>query len=358
MTGNGPSTSTSTHVHPEQATRYSRQELFAPIGGVGQKLLSNSRILIIGAGALGTANAESLVRAGVGYVRIVDRDYVEWSNLQRQQLFSEQDALTRMPKAVAAQRRLQELNSAVVIDAHVMDVTLDEIESLVHDIHVIIDATDNFDTRLLINDISQKHRIPWIYGGCVGSYGITYTIRPGYTPCLNCLLGATPLGGDTCDTSGIIPPAVHMVAAHQTTETIKLLTQNESALRGTLLSFDVWRNEQASIKVGSVQREDCLSCGPRRNYPFLSASNLQKTEVLCGRDTVQIRPASPRTMNLLERQAILQQISGARVEINPFLLSFHLQSLRLVLFQDGRALVHGTKDVAEAKTFYNKYVGS
>lgn len=247
----------------EQGDRYSRQERYAPIGKEGQHRLNNSRVLIVGAGALGTGIAETLVRSGIGHITIADRDYVEWSNLQRQQLYIEQDAIQRMPKAMAAKKRLSDINSTVEVVAKVMDVRVDELEELVQNADLIMDATDNFDTRLLINDMSQKYRIPWIYGGCVGSYGITYTFLPGETPCLNCLLGEVPLGGDTCDTSGIIPQAVQMVTANQTAEAMKFLSGNSGALRRKLLSFDVWRNEYISINVDGARKEDCPSCGAR-----------------------------------------------------------------------------------------------
>lgn len=340
-----------------QPDRYSRQRLFTPIGHAGQDRLEQAKVLVVGAGALGTGIAETLVRAGVGYLVIADRDYVEWSNLQRQQLFSEADAAGRVPKAIAAKQRLYEINSQVHIDAHVMDVDPEELEHLIHGVDLIMDATDNFDTRLMINDISQKYRIPWIYGGCVGSYGITYTILPGETPCLNCLLGTVPLGGDTCDTVGVIPPAVQMVVAHQSTEALKLLTGNKEALRGTLLTFDLWRNEQTSIKVGTAKRDDCLSCGSEATYPYLSAAGNRKTEVLCGRDTVQIRPVTKRKLELQEMAVRLERLQEGKVEVNPFLLSFTIGEKRLVLFADGRALIHGTQDPSEAKTIYDRYIG-
>lgn len=343
--------------HKEQPDRYSRQRLFSPIGNAGQDKLEQAKVLVVGAGALGTGIAETLVRAGIGHLVIADRDYVEWSNLQRQQLFSEADAAERVPKAIAAKRRLAAINSQVRIDAHVMDVDPEELESLISGVNLIMDATDNFDTRLMINDISQKYRIPWIYGGCVGSYGITFTILPGVTPCLNCLLGTIPLGGDTCDTVGVIPPAVQMIVAHQTTEALKLLTGHPEALRGTLLTFDLWRNEQASIKVGSAKRDDCLSCGSGATYPYLSTANHRKTEVLCGRDTVQIRPAAKRKIQLQEMAEKLGRLQEGTVEVNPFLLSFSLGERRLVLFADGRALIHGTQDPAEARTMYDRYLG-
>lgn len=337
--------------------RYSRQERFAPIGSGGQRKLSEATVLIIGAGALGTVIAESLVRAGIGHLIIADRDYVEWSNLQRQQLFCEEDAAERLPKAIAAQNRLREINSGIKIEGHVMDVSLDEIEALLSGVHLILDATDNFDTRLLINDVSQKHSIPWIYGACVGSYGITYTILPGETPCLNCLM-ESPLGigGDTCDTAGIISPAVQTVTAHQMTEALKLLTGHAEALRGTLLSFDLWRNEQASIKVTSAKRDDCLSCGTHPTYPYLSKSGTRKTEVLCGRDTVQIRPVTKRRLDLQEIARAFERLQEGEVTCNPFLLSYAVGKHRIVLFQDGRALIHGTKDITEAKTIYDRYL--
>lgn len=341
----------------DRTDRYSRQERFAMIGVEGQRKLSESAVLIVGAGALGTGIAETLVRAGVGRVVIADRDYVEWSNLQRQQLFAEEDAERRLPKAVAAQKRLQAINSEVTIEAHVMDVTYAEISTLLPGIQLILDATDNFDTRMVINDISQKQGIPWIYGACVGSYGITYTILPGVTACLNCLLGSIPLGGDTCDTAGIIPPTVQTVVAHQTTEALKLLTGQVESLRGTLLTFDLWRNEQASLKMASARKSDCPSCGSHPTYPFLSHSGSRKTEVLCGRDTVQIRPAQPREWNLAETAKALTRLGEGTAEYNKFLLSFTIGERRLVLFKDGRALIHGTKDIVEAKVLYDKYFG-
>ncbi|EIM04912.1 thiamine/molybdopterin biosynthesis ThiF/MoeB-like protein, partial [Planococcus antarcticus DSM 14505] len=202
--------------------RYSRQELFEPIGLEGQAKLRNKHVLVIGAGALGTGSAEMLVRAGVGKITIADRDYVEWSNLQRQQLYIEEEAKQRTPKAIAAKKRLTLINSEVEVRCHVMDVSVEEMKQLVVGVDLILDASDNFDIRMIINDISQKYRIPWIYGACVGSYGICYTIIPGETPCLNCLLENIPMGGVTCDTVGIISPAVQMVVSFQISEALKI----------------------------------------------------------------------------------------------------------------------------------------
>ncbi|MDP4098634.1 ThiF family adenylyltransferase [Paenibacillus sp. P96] len=342
---------------PAGADRYSRQERFAPFGREGQRKLQTSHALIIGAGALGTGIAETLVRSGIGTITIADRDYVEWSNLQRQQLFAESDALQRTPKAIAAQNRLQQINSECIIHAHVLDIDGEALEELATDADIIMDATDNFDTRLIINDVAQKLGMPWIYGGCVGSYGITFTFIPGETPCLNCLLGTIPTGGDTCDTAGILPQAVQMVTAHQTAEAFKLLSGHKEALRGKLLSFDVWRNETTSISVAGAKKEDCPSCGKNREYPHLMASNRQKADVLCGRDTVQIRPARRTKLDLKSTAARLAATGDGMVESNPFLVSFDTGKHRMVIFGDGRALIHGTKDIPEARVLYHRYFG-
>ncbi|WP_019412572.1 thiazole biosynthesis adenylyltransferase ThiF [Paenisporosarcina sp. TG20] len=336
--------------------RYSRQELFAPIGSQGQSKLTKKHVLVIGAGALGTGSAEVLVRAGIGKLTIVDRDYVELSNLQRQQLYTEKDAMQRIPKAIAAKERLTLINSEVEVVSHVMDVSVEELEQLVKDVDLIMDATDNFDIRMIINDISQKVQIPWIYGACVGSYGITYTILPGQTPCLNCLLETVPMGGITCDTVGIISPAVQMVVSYQTSEALKILVEDYQSLRKKLVSFDLWKNQHAAINVDKVKNEECLSCGEKRTYPYLTFSNQTKTAVLCGRDTVQIRPPKLADRNLESLAKILSQQEG-KVSLNPYLLSFSVGHHRLVIFKDGRVLIHGTKDIAEAKTLYHRYLG-
>lgn len=336
--------------------RYSRQELFSPIGEKGQQKIEEKHVLIIGAGALGSANAEMLVRAGVGHVTIVDRDYIDWSNLQRQQLYCEEDVKNNLPKAIAAQRRLQEINSNVTVEAFVQDVTAAELEELVANVDVMIDATDNFETRFIVNDISQKYSIPWIYGACVGSYGLSYTILPGKTPCLSCLLQSIPLGGATCDTAGIISPAVSLVVSHQVTETLKILVEDYESLRDGLVSFDVWKNEYSCMKVQKLRKHNCPSCGKEALYPYLNKENTSKTAVLCGRNTVQIRPPYKEQLDF-ERYKELLRDRVADLMVNPYLLSFSVEGKRLVAFQDGRVLVHGTKDMVEAKTIYHRYFG-
>ncbi|MEK4851797.1 ThiF family adenylyltransferase [Paenibacillus sp. FSL H7-0756] len=337
--------------------RYSRQVRFAPFGAAGQQGLASSSVLVVGMGALGTGIAETLARCGVGRLILVDRDYVEWSNLQRQQLYTEEDARLRMPKAAAARTRLTAVNSEIVIESHVLDVRAEELASLLEGVDLIMDGTDNFDTRLIINDLAQKHGIPWIYGACVGSYGITYTILPGETPCLNCLLGTIPLGGDTCDTAGILPQAVQMVTTNGTAEALKLLGGFKDKLRGKLLTFDIWRNEQQEIGVRTAKKNDCPSCGESRSYPYLSASNTERSDVLCGRDTVQIRPAHRRSLDLEETAARLSRLGSGKVESNPYLVSFTEEPYRMVVFADGRALIHGTSDIAAARSYYHRYFG-
>ena len=336
--------------------RYSRQELFTPIGIEGQEKLRNKHVLIIGAGALGTGSAEMLVRAGIGKITIADRDYVEWSNLQRQQLYTEEEAEQRMPKAIAVKKRLTAINSGVEIRSHVMDVSVEEMEQLIEDVDLILDASDNFDIRMIINDISQKHQIPWIYSACVGSYGISYTIIPGETPCLNCLLENVPMGGVTCDTVGIISPAVQMVLSFQISEALKILVEDRIHLRNKLVSFDLWKNHHSSINVDKIKKEDCPSCGSNRSYPYLSFSNQTKTAILCGRDTIQIRPSQPIDRDLASLDKTLSRQKG-KVSRNPYLLSFSTEEHRLVIFKDGRVLIHGTKSISEAKTLYHRYLG-
>ena len=334
--------------------RYSRQMLFSGVGEVGQRKIREKHVLIIGAGALGAASAEALVRAGIGKLTIADRDYVEWSNLQRQQLYTEEDAKEYKPKAVAAAERLRQINSEVDIVPVITDVAVQEMEELIQNVDLILDATDNFETRLLINDISQKYNIPWIYGGCVGSYGVTYTIIPEKTPCFRCLM-EHPSSGATCDTAGIIQPAVQIVASYQVTEALKILVEDFGALRETMLSFDLWNNQYMAFKVNRQKKDTCLSCGKLRTYPSLAFESQMKTEVLCGRNTVQIRPGVPKILNLKEIKKRLQK--SVDVQITPYLLSFLIDEYRFVLFTDGRAFIHGTNDTTVAKGLYARYIG-
>ncbi|MBY0123398.1 thiazole biosynthesis adenylyltransferase ThiF [Bacillus sp. S/N-304-OC-R1] len=336
--------------------RYSRQTLFPYIGKVGQEKIRSKHVLMIGAGALGSGNAEILTRAGIGKLTIIDRDYVEASNLQRQQLYTEQDALDKLPKAAAAKQRLQAINSDVTIHAVIADATPQLVEELIQDVDLMIDATDNFETRMMMNDLSQKHKVPWIYGGCVGSFGMSMTIIPGKTPCLNCLLKTVPIQGMTCDTGGIIAPTVQMVISHQSAEALKMLVEDWEAIRTSFVSFDLWRNQYTSMKVSKAKDKGCLSCGETRTYPYLDSENMTKSTVLCGRDTVQIRPPRQQKLQLGELSRQLQSL-GYQVKGNPYLLSVEMGEQRLVVFNDGRALIHGTKDLNQAKTIYQRLLG-
>lgn len=337
--------------------RYSRQILFPGIGEQGQKALQLKHALIIGVGALGTANAEILARSGVGRITLADRDYVEFSNLQRQQLFTEQHAVDRIPKAAAAKDRLQAVNSDITIEAHIMDVNAETLEGLAAGVDLIIDATDNFETRMLINDVAMKYGIPWIYGACVASYGISMAILPKVTPCLHCLLETIPqAGAATCDTAGIIAPTVQMVVAHQSAEALKILSGNLDAVQKKLVSFDLWNNQYTKIGLSSAKKSDCPSCGEHPSFPFLQWENRTKTAVLCGRNTVQIRPGKLFSTDFSELCSRFR-ILGIECEENPFLLSFQAEDCRVVLFKDGRALIHGTKDIERAKTVYHRFIG-
>lgn len=336
--------------------RYSRQVLFSGIGREGQARIGRKHVLIIGAGALGSGSAEVLTRAGVGKITIVDRDYVEASNLQRQQLYTEEDVAEKLPKAAAAEKRLRAINSAVEIRAIIGDANPEMLEELVVDVDLMMDATDNFETRMLMNDVAQKYQIPWIYGACVGSFGMSFSIIPGKTPCLNCLLRTIPLQGMTCDTGGIISPAVQMVIAHQTAEALKMLVEDWEAVRTTFVSFDLWRNQYTSLKMSKAKFAGCLSCGEEPTYPYLDQENRTKTSVLCGRDTVQIRPSSYGDVSL---ETLAGQLSslGYQVKGNPYLISVEMGAERMVIFQDGRALIHGTKDLTHAKSIYQRILG-
>lgn len=336
--------------------RYSRQILFPQIGSSGQEKISSKHVLVLGVGALGSSISEMLVRSGIGKLTIIDRDYVEFSNLQRQQLYNELDALQKMPKVIAAKNRLQEINLDANIDAILIDATIEKLEGILPAVDLIIDATDNFETRMILNDLSQKHRIPWIYGACVGSVGMSFTIIPGVTPCLNCLMQSIPMQGMTCDTGGIISPVVQMTVAHQVAEAMKILVEDQQALRPSYVYFDLWRNQYETIKVGKVKKDSCLSCGKEPTYPFLETDQATKTSVLCGRDTVQIRPRKKMELDFGKMSKQLVGI-GYLVSTNPFLLSAEKDGNRIVFFKDGRAMVHGCKDVSVAKTLYQKILG-
>lgn len=333
--------------------RYSRQLLFQPIGQTGQEKLQNSSVLVVGIGALGTVICNQLVRAGVGHIRIIDRDYVELSNLQRQMLFDEEDVAAALPKAIAAKKKLKKINSTTYIDAVVGNVTAENIEELIDGMDVVLDGTDNLSTRFVLNDCCFKHTIPYSYGGVVSSRGMHAFFIPNKTPCLRCMVSTTADAGQTCDTVGVIAPAVDMVSSIQVTETIKYLTGNTKALRNTLRTFDIWYNNQYDIKLSKV-KEGCPTC-QKKEYPALTRVIQDQETVLCGRNTVQIHQKS--TLDLLKWNEKLSRL--ATVKQTPFLLKAAFeQGITLVLFSDGRVLVQGTEDTVIARSWYDRYIGS
>ena len=335
--------------------RYSRQILFREIGKAGQEKLLNSRVLLVGCGALGAAHAEMLTRAGVGNLRIVDRDFVEFTNLQRQTLFKESDAAERLPKAIAAKTRIAEINSEIEVEAIIADVNNSNIESLIAGCDLVLDGTDNFQVRYLLNDACVKHGKTWIYGAAVSSYGTTMTIIPGETPCLRCIFDEMPDAGSspTCDTAGVIMPIIATVSATQVSEALKLLVGDTASLHRSLMQFDVWANDRQRIKLGEPNPE-CKTCGQRK-FEFLDAESQEFSAVLCGRNAVQIAPLKPTKLDL---EALASRLSSiAEVKQNEYLVRFTSGENEMTVFSDGRAIVKGTDDVAAARSLYARFIG-
>ena len=345
------------HLKTEVLTeRYSRQILFNGIGQEGQRRLFESRAAIIGCGALGSAQAEALARAGVGKLRIIDRDFVEASNLQRQTMFTEHDAKERLPKAIAAVKHIGEINSEVRAEPQILDVNHTNIERLIDQCDVVLDGTDNFATRYLINDACVKHQINWIYGAAVGSYGVSMTIRPGLTPCLRCVFEEAPpaVSAPTCDTAGVIMPIISVVAAVQVTEALKLLTGQAAQLHNSLMQFDVWRNEWRKIDPGAPSPH-CSVCGSRR-FETLEPITPEFAAILCGRNAVQISPARPTQVDF---GVLAERLQGAGdVKFNDYLLRFRAGEYELTIFQDARSIIRGTDEITTARSLYAKYIGN
>ena len=332
--------------------RYSRQVLFPGIGEEGQKKLGNSSVALIGCGALGTVIATSLVRAGIGKVKIIDRDFIEYHNLQRQVIFDEEDIKAGLPKAIAAERHLKKVNSSIEIEGIVADVNYTNIERLVGGADVILDGLDNFETRLLINDVSLKHKIPWVYGGAIAASGMTMNIIPGQTPCFRCLQGS-PAGRGialTCDTAGVISPAPFIVGSLQTVEAIKILVGAKEINRD-LIVIDVWEGKFSRLKIG--RRADCPAC--QGKYEFLEARFGTKTTSLCGQNAVQV--INPEVGELSFEGLAARLSPLGEVSYNEFMLRFVVDSHEMVIFPDGRAIVKNTGDESLARGLYAKYIG-
>ncbi len=337
--------------------KYSRQILFSPIGEAGQRRLLKSHVVVIGCGALGGVQIETLARAGVGRLRLVDRDFVEESNLQRQIMFDHEDADRRLPKAIACQRRVARINPDIAVEALVTDVTSRNIETIIADADLVLDGTDNFETRFLINDASVKWSKPWIYGAVVGSYGLTMTIRPPETPCFRCLLETMPPPGSspTCDTVGVLLPAVMMVASIQVSEALKILTGNLDALHGGLVQVDVWPLSLHRVTLQKVSRQpECVTC-QRRVFEFLDARTKQMALTLCGRDAVHISRLGETSVNFAELAERLRPLG--EVTVKEFLLIFRIDGYELNLFPDGHCIIKGTTDPAKARSLYARYIG-
>jgi adenylyltransferase/sulfurtransferase len=333
--------------------RYSRQVLFPGIGPQGQARLAQGQIAIVGCGATGACVSGLLARAGVGRLLIIDRDYVESSNLQRQSLFDEADAAESLPKAVAAARKIAAFNSDVQVQAEVADLTPENIQALLGDANLLLDATDNFETRYLINDFAVKHGKPWIYAAAVAAYAVTMNIIPGETACLACMFPTPPEGTvETCDTAGILNSAVNLVGSIQATEAIKFLVGAKDKLRRTLLSFDVWSNEQAEI-AADRPRPGCQACEKRE---FIHLAGERRPQItLCGRNSVQIHERN-RPVDFAEMSARLG--AHGAVKHNAFVLKFWRDPYEMTLFPDGRAIIKGTDDTAVARSLYARFVGS
>jgi molybdopterin-synthase adenylyltransferase len=346
--------------------RYARQMRYAPLGEDGQRKLLAGRALVCGCGALGSVIANTLARAGVGKLRIVDRDFLELNNLQRQVLFDEADVAAALPKAVAAAEKLRRINSSIEIEPVVADVEAGNILSLAAGCDIILDGTDNFETRFLLNEAAVKLNIPWVYGGCIGAEGQTLTVLPGQPPCFRCVMNEPPPPGTapTCDTAGILGPIINVIASIQCAEAIKILSGHSEVISRTLTIFDLWDNQLRQLNLDKLRAAGgCPTCqvdtDSADRFPWLTGQRGSHSAVLCGRNSVQLSPpkSSPEpTANfdfLAEKLASVGQVAR-----NPYLLRCTVGNYVMTLFPDGRAIIGGTSDIAEARSVYAKYVGN
>lgn len=337
--------------------RYSRQILFPAVGWAGQERLAGSTAVVVGLGALGAGAADLLARAGVGRIRLVDRDYVDESNLGRQTLYSEDDCRQALPKAIAATRRLQKVNSEVAYEPWVRDVNPRNVEETIQGAGVVVDGTDNFETRYLLNEACLKQGVPWVYGACVGSVGMTFTVLPDRGPCLRCFVPRSPLPGElpTCDTAGILGPAAAAVAALEVAQALRVLLGESDEASGAVLKYlDVWNGDLLNLPL--VRDPNCACCA-RGEFPHLEGKAGSNATVMCGREMVQVSPGGPLSLSLDEVARRLSQVG--KVTANEFLVKAILgEGVELVVFPDGRALVKGTTRPEVARTIYARYLGS
>lgn len=335
--------------------RYSRQLLFDGIGRAGQQRLNAAKVVVAGCGALGSVGSELLVRAGVGRVKILDRDFVEKDNLHRQSLFTEKDAEECLPKAVAAGAALSAINSEVEVEAVVCDVTYQNVEQHCSGADVVIDGSDNFELRFLLNDFSVKYGIPWIYGAALGSYGVACAVVPGETPCLRCLMEEPPAPGavETCESAGIIATIVHQVSSAQATLALKLLVGE--TLEPRVFQGDVWKGTWRSVPLPRGPFPDCPCCGCKR-FDFLGGGERSLLTRLCGRDAVQVYPAR---RNRVDLEQIARRLSrNLDVQSSEYMIRARVNGLELAVFPDGRAIIKGTEDLTEARAIYSRFVGN
>ncbi len=342
--------------------RYSRQMRVPGFGKVGQERLLNSRVTLCGVGALGTVLANTLVRAGVGFLRVVDRDFVEPSNLQRQVLFDESDVANNLPKAEAAAIKLRQINSGVTIEPIVADINRTNIEDLCRDADLILDGTDNFEIRYLINDVSIKHNKPWVYGGAVGTEGMSMTIIPGQTPCLQCVFEKSPGPGEvgTCETAGVLGPIVSIIASFQAAEALKILAGKPEAINRELFCINLWDNTNRRVKIAPLAgRKGKCPCCALKKFDWLEGEHGTQTSSLCGRNAVQVTPRGGTKLDLNEMKRQLE--ASGKVTANRFLLKFDVtdasDDYEFTIFPDGRAIIKGTDDTDRARVLYSKYVG-
>lgn len=337
--------------------RYSRQMRFPGVGEAGQRKLKAARVALCGCGALGTVLANALVRAGVGFLRVVDRDFIETHNLQRQVLFDEADVASNLPKAEAAARKLRAINSEVTIEPIVTDIDRTNILELVGDCDLILDGTDNFEVRYVINDAAVKLGKPWVYGGCIGSHGQTMTILPGDTPCLRCVIPAGPAPGEgaTCETAGVLGPTVNIVASYQATEAIKILTGRIEAVNRDMIYFDCWDNVFKKFSIARLREKANCVCCVQRKFEWLEGQHGSQTTSLCGRNAVQV---ATRASSKLDFEGMAKQLGSlGQVSFNRFMLRFGVDGYEFTVFPDGRAIIKGTNDIDKARTLYAKYIG-
>ncbi|HDQ00166.1 MAG TPA: thiazole biosynthesis adenylyltransferase ThiF [bacterium] len=342
----------------EEPERYIRQSTFYAIGKAGQRKLTTSRVMILGCGGLGAASATILARAGIGHLKLVDRDFLELNNLQRQILYEEHDVKEGLPKVIAAQRQIERINSRVHVEPFVADVNRFNIEAFIEDVDLVIDAADNFETRFLLNDACVKHNRAWIYGAAIESYGLSMNIIPGKTACLRCVMDSIPQPGSvpTCETVGVLASIVCIIASIQCAEAMKILLDNKEAINRSLIHIDIWNNSFQSIDIAkeSIQK-NCPVCN-QHWFEFLEGKQGSTFTNLCGRNAVQILPFKEAPLDLAKLAINLSELGIVRV--NEFLIRFEIEGYELIIFPDSRAIVKGTTDAGIARSLYSKYVGN